>query len=107
MESVNFLACRGLTGTAESKGMSDGQRMSLNIIYLFNMFGGQPHTLPHSSPSPSALSSFLLPCRAIFFIAGDLAQLKLPVGMQNLILYDTGVTGKAKLREWRSGEESS
>ena len=34
-------------------------------------------------------SSFSVP-------AGDVAQLQLPVGMQNLYLYCTGVTGKSK-----------
>ena len=61
------------------------------------MFGGQPHTLPHSSPSPSPLSSFLLPCRAFaLFLAGDLTQWHLPVGMKDLDLRYTKVTGKAQ-----------
>ena len=57
---------------------------------------GQPHTLPHSSlpPSPRFLS-FLLPRRSILFLAGDLAQLQLPVGMKDLNLSFTEVTGKA------------
>jgi hypothetical protein len=41
MQSVTFAGCWGLTGTAELEGW-DGH------IYLIR-FGGQPHTLPHSS----------------------------------------------------------
>ena len=54
--------------------------------------------LPHSSHSPSCpLSSFLLPHRAILLLAGDLTQLQLPVGMEDLNLRETKVTGKAQL----------
>ena len=53
----------------------------------------QPHALPYSS-------FILFPLFALsLFLAGDLTQLHLPVGMQNLNLYNTRVTGKAQLRE--------
>jgi hypothetical protein len=41
------------------------------------------------------LSSFLLPRRSMLFLAGDLAQWHLPVGMKDLDLSYTKVTGKA------------
>ena len=39
--------------------------------------------------------TFDLPRRAVFFLAGDLTQWHLPVGMKDLILGGTKVTGKA------------
>ena len=67
------------------------------VHILFNTFFAiQPHTLPYSSPSPSPrFFAFLLSRRAVFFLTGDLAQLKLPVGMKDLNLRSTKVTGKA------------
>jgi hypothetical protein len=70
-------------------------------------FGGQPHSLPHSS-----LSFFFFlspPHRSMLFVAGDLTQWHLPVGMKDLDLGFTKVTGKAQLikQEWRSEGESS
>ena len=65
----------------------------------------QPHTLPRSSfltfSFPS--SSFLLPRRAVVFLAGDLAHVHLPVGMKDLNLFRTGVTGKAQLIKMSEG----
>jgi hypothetical protein len=57
-------------------------------------FGGQPHGFPHSSfsfspSSPTRTLSLML------FLAGDLTQWHLPVGMKDLNLRRTGVTGKA------------
>ena len=40
-----------------------------------------------------------MPRRSILFLAGDLAQLQLPVGMKELDLRETKVTGKAHLKE--------
>ena len=40
-------------------------------------------------------SSFLLLRRSMLFVAGDLTQWHLPVGMEDLNLGYTGVTGKA------------
>ena len=52
---------------------------------------------PSLTFSFSPLSSFLLPRRSIFFLAGDLAQLQLPVGMKDLILWGCDkLTGKAQ-----------
>ena len=63
---------------------------------------GQPsHALPRSSPSPFSLSSFLLPHRAILLLAGELAQLHLPMGLQELDLAGAEVAGKATF-EWMS-----
>ena len=62
---------------------------------------------PSLTFSFSPLSSFLLPLYSILFLAGDLAQLHLPVGMQDLNLSFTEVTGKAQLRVRRSEGESS
>ena len=45
----------------------------------------------------SPLSSFLLPRRSMLFLAGDLAQWQLPVGMKDLHLFDTEAKGKAQL----------
>jgi hypothetical protein len=57
-----------------------------------------PHALLHSSRVSFFISCFLyflLPRRSIMlFIAGDLAQLHLPVGMKDLYLPGTGVTGR-------------
>ena len=90
MQRVNFGGCYRLTGTAES-------RMSEVYIYLIR-FGGQLHTFPHSSPSPSF---FLLPRRAVFFLAGDLAQLQLPVGLKYLNLGRCRkLKGKAQSKEY-------
>jgi hypothetical protein len=68
--------------------MSDGH------IYLIR-FGGQPHFFPHSSLYPFSLSSIFLPRRAVFFLAGDVTRWHLPVGMKDLNLAKTKVTGKA------------
>ena len=86
---MNFYECTGLTG------MSEGPLPE--HYFKLNRFGGQPHTLPHSSPFPSPLSSFLLPHRAILLLAGDLSQWHLPVGMKDINLRETKVTGKAQL----------
>ena len=93
MQYVNFEECRGLTGTAESQGMSDG-----HILFnTFLRFSRTRFLLPHFILL--LFFSFLMPRRSILFLAGDLAQLKLPVGMKNLILDGCDLTGKAQLRE--------
>jgi hypothetical protein len=53
---------------------------------MFKYGSKRPAALPHSSIYPYPLFAFPS--------AGDLAQLNLPVGMQDLILGLTGVTGK-------------
>ena len=68
--------------------MSDGH------IYLIR-FGGQPQYIffPHFLLLPAF---FLSPTSSLmFFLAGDLTQWHLPVGMKNLNLGGTEVTGKA------------
>ena len=70
--------------------MSDGH------IYLIR-FGGQPQHVLHSSFlfSSSSSSLLLVPRRSMLFLAGDLTQWHLPVGMKDLDLRYTKVTGKA------------
>ena len=60
--------------------------------------GGQPHSflIPHIILL-HFLVSFLLPRRSMLFLAGDLAQLHLPVGMKKVDLSGTEVTGKANV----------
>jgi hypothetical protein len=80
MQSVSFYGCSGLTGPAELE-MSDGH------IYLIR-FGGQPQHVLRSSFTFSFHSSFL---------AGDIGQMKLPVGMQSVnFSYCRGLEGKAE-----------
>ncbi len=64
--------------------------MSEFHIYLIR-FGGQPHTsfVPHFF-----FFFFSLPRRSMLFLAGDLTQLQLPVGMKDLNLRYTKVAGK-------------
>ena len=69
-------------------------------IWLNMVEGGQPHThtLPHSSHYHSPrVFAFLLPRRSMLSLAGDLAQLHLPVGLKEVDLYGTDVTGKANV----------
>ena len=71
--------------------------MSEVHIYLICLLGSAA-VRPSSSPSPSPrFVAFLLSRRAVFFLAGDLTQWHLPVGMKDLDLWGTEVTGKAKL----------
>ena len=56
----------------------------------------RPHASSFLTSSFFPLSSFL-PRRSILFLAGDLAQLHLPVGMKKLNVSFTEVTGKAQL----------
>ena len=70
-------------------------RGGLTLVYYFSFFGQQPQYILRSSFI--FFSSFLLPRRSILFLAGDLAQLHLPVGMKKLNLSFTQVTGKAQL----------
>ena len=91
MQTVSFERCTGLTGTADS-------RMSEVPIYLIRLEASR--TLPHSSHSPSSpfhLSSSLLPLRRAILLAGDITQWHLPVGMKDLNLGNTWVTGKTHL----------
>ena len=64
---------------------------------LFNSYFGQTQYILRSSFPFSP--SFLLPRRSMLFLAGDLTQWHLPVGMKDLNLAETKVTGKAQLRE--------
>ena len=83
MQGVNFAYCEGITGTAES-------RMS-EVLYLFNTFW-RPASARPSFLIFLFLSAFLLPRPPL---AGDLTQWHLPVGMKELGLRYTKVTGKA------------
>ena len=53
------------------------------------MFGGQPHTLPHSSPYPCSLFAFPS--------AGAVDKIVFPVGMQSVNFeWCEGLAGTAK-----------
>ena len=69
-------------------------------IWLNMVEGGQPHThtLPHSSHYHSPrFFAFFLPRRSMLSLAGDLAQLHLPVGVKKVDLSGTEVTGRANV----------
>ena len=68
--------------------------MSL-LIFLIWFKEAAAHAPSFLTLSFSPLSSFLLPHRAILLLAGDLTQWHLPVGMKDLDLAATNVTGKA------------
>ena len=61
---------------------------------IINMVYAPAAVILHSS-----FPFHFLPRRSMFFLAGDLTQWHLPVGMKDLNLFGTGVTGKAQLRE--------
>ncbi len=66
--------------------------MSEVHIYLIR-FGGQPQHPSFLILFFVPLSSFLLPRRSMLFLTGDLTQWHLPVGMKDLNLRKTEVTG--------------
>ena len=60
---------------------------------FFLRFSRKRFLIPHLILLP--LFCFLLPRRrSVLFLAGDLTQWHLPVGMKDLNLYGTNVTGK-------------
>ena len=72
--------------------MSDGH------IYLIR-FGGQPHTLPHSSLFPSCILFPLFDTFRLHF-TGNIAQMNLPVGMRAVIFAGCyGLRGTAELED--------
>jgi hypothetical protein len=96
MQTVNFGGCRSITGTADLGG-------SEVHIYLIRLAASLTRSSFLTIPSsPFHLSSFLLPRRAIL-LAGDLTQWHLPVGMKDLNLRLTRVTGKATSQRLSEG----
>ena len=74
--------------------------MSEGHILFNSFFRPAAHAPSFLTFSFSPLSSFIMPRRSILFLAGDLAQLQLPVGMKDLNLYGCmKLTGTAQLRE--------
>ena len=66
-------------------------KVTSQILIWFKAVSRSTSFVPHFL----ILSSFLLPRRSMLFLAGDLTQWHLPVGMQDLLLGGTAVTGKA------------
>ena len=84
--------CYAIPQSVRNLGHRDADNRYVLTIDMFRLSATSRSTsfVPHFL----ILSYFLLPRRSMLFLAGDLAQWHLPVGMQKLDLGFTEVTGK-------------